>query len=343
MAVRKPVYFDQALKSFKELSDDQLEILSYTVRKKYASLLATNSSTIGGAISAGASASNYSSVGTIYDTITNTTTRTQTDNTSPPPGADNTFPSTLSSSAHVETQTSYSYRQYIPSNTITNSTFNTYSYLVWNNTIKGLQFEKSTANFFDTIISDCVNQIHTGDRVGSQYFSLSTPTNGTWADLGLVYRDTTYYNTTVNFNRYVKTADSNESNVLNNPSVYKFLSRYNGIVNNNPKLTEIPINDVTNNLITDILAKILEIRHPKYTLTRIGATNSTTAATTTISSYSGTNHGFLYERFVLSGYTLSSVTGPSGGVYTGNYVPDNNSYRYNVWALVPNGNNTTLL
>jgi hypothetical protein len=341
MATNRPLRFDETVKSFRQMSDAELDILSYVIRKKYAQLLSSGTATIGGKISPGTSASNYSSLGSVTDTVTLQYTAVNAD--SPTGGADNIFPTTLDSSYHQETETIYNYRQYIPSINLSSSTLNSYSYLVYDQNTKTFKIEGDISNIFDTIVSDCVNKIHdpNSDGVGSYHFGLSSPTSGTYVDMGMIYQDTTYWNSTVQFNHYIKTAADNENDILNDASAYKYISRYIGIVDDSVKISEIPINDITENIVVDILEKILEKRFPKYTLTRIGSTDSSTTATTTMAGYTSDNFGFLHERFVFSSYTVVSTSGVSGGTYTANYQPDNNSYRYNVWALTADGYNTT--
>lgn len=347
MAVYKPVRYDSVELTFKTLSDTDLEVLSYAVRKKYAQLLNTDS-TIGGTISVGtASNTSYVSIGSATDSKTTTTTQTQADNTTggapgPGTGADNIFPTTLSSAYHVKEYTNTTnfrqYRSIVP--TISSATFDSDSYLYYDDTLQGLKFENNITNIFDTIINDCVTQMQTGDKVGSQFFSTSSPTGGVFSDKGIIFQDTTYHNTTIDFRKYIKLEDDNDTTILSNPSAYKFITRYEGITDGNCRLIEVPFNDTNNALVVNILVKILEKRFPIYSLVRVGSQDSATDSSTTVANYTGQNFGFLYERFVQGGYTITSTSGVSGGTYTGFYAPDNNTYRYNVWALIPNGYNT---
>jgi len=338
MAVRRPIYYDQVDQVFRELTDAQLDIVSYLVRKKYSENL-VNSATCGGRISPGSSGGSYVNIGSATDTKTLNTSYLQDNNATPPYG-DGNFPSTLPATTgyREETTTTTSFRQYTPSISVSTTTLDNYAYLIWNNTLKGLQKEGNTTNIYDTIVADSINQIHYGDNVGCQYFGTALPTNGTWNQIQFLFNDTSYYNSTVAFYQYIKTARSDETNFLTNNSLNKTILRYEGLENGNPKLRSLVTTDITLNLITDILAKILEIRYPKYSLTLVGGADSTTDASTT---YSSTNFGFLVEKFVYSAYSLSSVVliAPSSqGYYRGTFVPQNNSYRYNTWALLPNGN-----
>lgn len=342
MAFNRPLFYDQTLKAFRQMSDTQLEILSYCVRKKYSQYLDdSNQTNIGGKISAGPNAAGYDVIGLLQNTITLDVTQTKTNDNVPPSG-DGTFPATLSSTSHQEAYQDYSYRQYNASVNPTFAVREQDGYLVWNYDLQGVQVETDLTNIFDTIIADTINEIHYGDRVGGYAVGQTTPADGgTWFNKGLIFSDTSYYNVQEDFYLYVKNAIPTETTFLyGDSSLIKKYSTFDGLTNGNSVFTQKDSNSIDIDLIINILVKILMNRYPKYNFNHISGLDSTTNSSTHVSNYSGTNYGFITEKFVYSGYTLQGVSTSYTGsyFYRAKFTPDNNSYRYNVWAFTPNGN-----
>jgi hypothetical protein len=103
--------------------------------------------------------------------------------------------STQYHSSTVETVATYSYKQDRTANTPITANINDYSYFVYGSTAGQIVLEGTEANIFDTIISDCVAKMATGDEVGTYRVSKSTvtPTNGgagTWINKGALLTDT---------------------------------------------------------------------------------------------------------------------------------------------------------
>jgi hypothetical protein len=342
MAFNRPLFYDQTSKAFRQMSDTQMEILSYAVRKKYSQYLDNSLlPNVGGKISAGGAASGYSIIGLLQNTITLDVTQTRTDDNVPPTG-DGDFPATLSSASHVEATQDYSYRQYNGTSAPTFNTRETDGYLTWNYTLKGVQVETDLTNIFDTIISDVIYEIQYGDRVGGYAVGKTQPVDGgIWVDKGLIFSDTSYYNAQEDFHIFIKMADFNEDTILySNPNLAKKYTTFVDFANGNSNFIQKDSNNFDIELVINVLLQILMNRYPKYNFNHISGTDSTTNSSTIISNYSGTNYGFITERFVYSGYSLDSVVNTYGGsyFYRAKFTPDNNSYRYNVWALTPNGN-----
>jgi len=346
MAVNKPVFYDKINKTFAQLNDAQLERMSYAIRKWFAlELSAASIDNIPGKISIGIPGeTGFTDIGTATNTITREVTLTGSNDDVPP--SDLNFPSTLSSSYHINFKNSWTYRQKDPNidDYISYDDIKTYSYLFWNNTLKGLQLEGNETNMIDTIVGDARYQIQYGDRVGGYHIGTSAPSDGgVWVNKGTIFTDTSYWNAATNFQLYLKTSAANENTILYSSSTEDSLLQFDGVVNGSPILTNMKLSDYEHPVYTRILASVLEFNGPKYTLSKISGNDSTVDSTTWVNNYSNTNYGFITERFVLSGYDQYLVQLYSAQqVYTGAYYqvsfrPQNNSYRYNVWALIPNG------
>lgn len=200
MATARPLKIDST--NLKEMSDTEMQQLRYQLRRAYADQVNGSGD---GYIFVG---SGQTSIGSKSDTshTVNTGTHTRASAPSHYGQDDQATANALSVSVGTETDSTYNYRQdrtfpSFPSN----ATLDTDGYTRLNGT--DIQIESTEANFYDTIISDTISEMRTGDEVGTYRISTSTPTNGgagTWYDKGTWFVDTTYSGTQATYKLWLK-------------------------------------------------------------------------------------------------------------------------------------------
>lgn len=255
MSIVRPLKWDTTLNGLKEMSDNELELLAYRLRKAWASdLLGTYT----GAMARDTNSDNSNGFGAVYrGTSTSGTTvdfthlTTMTDqrknavhatkaNNSFDNYADNddTFsaPSEATFDATQSVRQTFYFEEYLVNSdrpqfpaTPSPSTLNTHSYIKWD-TSGYMKIEGTTANLIDTIIKLANYEMLNGDKVGTLSVATSSP-GSDYSDLGLFSQDTVMTwssydtsgggNTTrFNYNLYLRTTDSSVTESASNDNRY---------------------------------------------------------------------------------------------------------------------------
>lgn len=214
MSIVRPLKWDTTLSGLKQMSDSELELLAYRLRKAWATDLYD---TYTGAMARDGSATNGNGFGAVYRG--STSSATNTDHTYLTSFADrrkNAVHATKADNAHdnyadnddtfsapseatfdateSDRQTFY-YEEYNPPtdssaypSAPSPTVFNTHSYLKWD-TSGYMKIEGTDANLIDTVIKLANYEMFNGDEVGTLRVASSSP-GSDWTDLGLFMQDT---------------------------------------------------------------------------------------------------------------------------------------------------------
>ena len=208
-----------------EMSDSHLDRMCYYLRQAYSDQLNSGGQ---GSIFVGGSGT---TIGTASDT-----SRTQNVNTGT---SRQSFPGT-----GTETDTNYTYKQNrnTPSSP-SDTTINDGGFVIMDGN-KGV-ITADEAEIVNTVITQTIADIRTGDEVGSYRVSTSNPGGGTWTDKGTWFLDTTY-NGQTRYKLWLKRSNTTE------PGTYVYpIAR-----DSNKGLKEVEI-ATSSNLIQNILLPIL--------------------------------------------------------------------------------------
>ena len=202
MAVR-PVFFDSANDTIRDMDDSDLEQLVYRLQKAYAfRMIYGGSGQKIGNIFVG---SDNTAIGTATDT--SSTQQTNTVNRISNNGIIETFPSHPGIGS--ETDTTYNFRQNRTSpDAISAANLNVNGLLTYDSANDELE-PITEAGLQDYILNKAITNMRTGNEVGTFRISNNTPADsaggaGTWADLGTIYSDTTFGAGTTNFKKWLK-------------------------------------------------------------------------------------------------------------------------------------------
>tara|TARA_A100001037_G_scaffold55112_1_gene47416 strand:- start:17432 stop:18571 length:1140 start_codon:yes stop_codon:yes gene_type:complete len=235
MAVNRPIRWEASSTALREMSDSDLELLSYHLRKAWAAdLVATYTgaadrdgsatSTNGfGAIYRGASGSasdsNYEYVTALTDKRKNAVYTSKSNNAFDN-NADNddTFdgPSEADFDASEATRQTFYYEEWLnasPPGDPSNATKNSESYVKWDSS-GYLKIEGVDANLIDTIIAHANYNMLNDDGVGLLSVATSSP-GGDYTDLGQFHQ-----NTIMTFNTGSPTTDGGGSEVVATNNLY---------------------------------------------------------------------------------------------------------------------------
>lgn len=192
-----------------QLKPAELALLRYNLRCSYAAHLNGNGT---GVVRMGDTGSNGPEFGRVINVE-----RTQT-NEGPHPHARPTGVVTGNN------DTPYSYRQSTGSAAPTTFTNSYASYNLVSSTELEIRQERSINNIVDAVLTDCINEMRTGDEIGTYRVDNinSPPTGGVWADKGLWFIDTIYAASTVNtYNLYLKLSGTAPIEPLVSPVVVR--------------------------------------------------------------------------------------------------------------------------
>ena len=297
MTQYRHLYWDSGNSDLRMISDTDLEVLSYFLRKRYAALLDGASSTPGWVGTAQANG-DYISIGTANNGVRAQGSHTEPDDNLPSSGAE---PDTsFSSDQSTFSQSQSTFYQYCHHNvaysTSEQTTINTMGLLYWSD--PDLKIGPTVeADLRDTLATHCLTQMASGDEVGSYRVATSDPGGGTWSDKGTFFTDTIYADSGYGvYKLWLKTANTTE------PSSPDNYIRWDAT--NNEIQLESSTDASTNKLVNDAYLTIVYRRHLLY---NVSLTNS------------GTNKGTFYDKKYSA--TTNALSGPSGGVYTRTYTP----------------------
>lgn len=210
MAVVRPIRWDSTLSALKEMSDSELELLSYHLRKAWAADLSATytgdadrngsaTSTNGfGAIyrggSSSASDSNYAYLTALTDKRKNAVYTSKSNNAYDNfSDDDDTFdaPSEADFDASEATRQTFYYEEWLnatPPGDPSDATKNTNTYVKWDSS-GYLKLEGDDANLIDTIIAHANYNMMNDDGVGLLTTATSSP-GGDYTDLGVFHQNT---------------------------------------------------------------------------------------------------------------------------------------------------------
>ena len=315
MTQYRHLYWDSGNSDLRMFTDANLEVLSYFLRKRYAELLNTVTTTPGYVSNEGQGQidGTFASIGSATDGHRTQGSTTEADDNTPTGGAepDTTFGS--DQTALVSDSTTYfqAYNHSTAYSTTEQNTLNAMGLLYWSSPdLKiGPHVE---ADLVDTLANHCLTQMLTGDEVGSYRVREGAPNtasgiSGGWVDKGIFHTDS-YYGaggspsyggaTSMTANLWLKTANTTE------PSSPDNYVRWDSTNNEIQLESSVLYTGTSNKLITDAYLNIILRRHPLY---NVYTTNS------------GTHRGD-FTDVKYSTYT-NVLSGPSGGVYTRTYTP----------------------
>ena len=223
MAIKRPLCAF-ASDQLKEMTDDELDNLSYNFRVKWASLLkaghdnkakydasvhasgGTNPAVRGNLFFLSDSGNSFSNPDTNRFNMDGTTTSETMMNMTRSGIADNNTPSTdIPSDPAGLSATTNMYRKALFANFAASlntglpghALYNNYGYLIWNSG-GYMQIDSDSANIVDTVLKHVNNEMLNGDEVGTYRVSTSAPTSGgagTWAQIGSGESEAWYYDT----------------------------------------------------------------------------------------------------------------------------------------------------
>ena len=210
MAVVRPIRWDSTLSALKEMSDSELELLSYHLRKAWAADLsatytgdadrngsATSANGFGAIYRGGgssASDSNYAYISALEDKRKNAVYTSKSNNAHDIyADNDDTFsgPSEATFDASIAVRQTFYYEEWLnatPPDDPSNATKNTNTYVKWN-TSGYLKLEGDDANLIDTIIAHANYNMMNDDGVGLLTTATSSP-GGDYTDLGAFHQNT---------------------------------------------------------------------------------------------------------------------------------------------------------
>jgi hypothetical protein len=298
MTQYRHLYWDAVNKDLRQYSDTELEILSYFLRKRYAALLDAGTGYPGEVKTSGSSP--FVSIGTATNGYRISGSMTEPDDTGNYQGAE---PDPIIGQPDQTTFTSSSVTFYQNMNHSTaapsSATINNSGLLYW--TSPDLKIGPTTeTDLRDTLATHCLQQMQTGDEVGSYRVAVSNPGGGTWSDKGAFFTDTIYASSPYGaYKLWLKTANTTE------PSTPDNYTRWDG-TNNEIQLESSTSYDATAKLINDVYLNIIARRHLVYNVA---------------TSIVGTNKGTFYDKKYQS--TTDTLTGPSGtpSIYTRTWTP----------------------
>ncbi len=306
MTVQRHLYWDSGNKDLRMFTDTNLEVLSYFLRKRYATLLNTVNTTPGYMANSGEGQidSTFSSIGVANNHLRAQGSLNETDDNTPSGGAepDSTFGSDQTTISNTQTVYYQAYSHTTAFGATEQASINNMGILYW--TTPDLKIgPDSETDLRDTLVTHCITQMLTGDEVGSYRIATSAPNtasgvSGGWVDKGRFFLDTIYGNASYNdYKLWLKTANTTE------PSSPDNYCRWDS-TNNEIQLESSTDYSATSKFITDCYLTILKRRHPLY---NVSTTNS------------GTHRGTFEDKKYAS--TTDTLSGPSGGVYTRTYTP----------------------
>jgi len=304
MAIKKPLFWSSANELYgaglKQISDSDLEVISYQVRKAYASLL-NGSDDVTGKIKLGFT-SGWTEIGYINNNVRKIayTAASKPDDLLPAPGDDSNINLIGSLKYDYSDSIDNYYYQYktVPARPDATTHTNN-SYLTYDSSTKGLKFlgypvgTTGEEDVVDTIITDVKYNIRYGDELAAYRVSTSTPSNGnvpgTWTNKGEFFRDSIYNGSDTVYNLYLKTSLDEEPEATNS-KVYTY---------SNGELRLIDT-DHNSNLVQNILLIYLLRNYPRYSI---------------VSSNPGEqyNHGKITETYYTQTDSYSVLT---SGTYT---------------------------
>ena len=233
MATRRPL--KSISTGLQELSDSELEYISYQTRVAFATYVSTNtagwgavyvgSTGLGGEVSLGSHTDTKKTQQVSSDGNGGFTTDATDAGYGPDEGFDPNPAGNSPSSSHdpgdypaapgtgSTTVTSYAYSQEQGEpNYPSDSDLTDYSYMI-SASAGSLQVETQEQNFLDTIITDCVAKMRNtdgnGDEVGTYRISTTAPVSGgagTWTEIENFFVDTTYSGTASTYKLWVKSS-----------------------------------------------------------------------------------------------------------------------------------------
>ena len=184
-----------------EMTDTQLELLSFYLRIAYASQLSNGGN---GSLNVGGS-------GVTIGSAVDSTSKARTDSeigdgvggSDPPPAPP----------LDSEQVTSYTYKQIRTFPTFpTNATLDADGFLVIDGT-SGIKVVSTEAQIYANVLSHCISQMRTGDEIGTYKIATSQPSSD-WTDKGVWFTDTTYSAGTTTYKLWLRTAGTAPSGSL---------------------------------------------------------------------------------------------------------------------------------
>ena len=235
MAVVRPIRWQASITALKEMSDSDLELLSYHLRKAWAADLsatytgdadrngsATSTNGFGAiyrASSGSASSSDYEYITALTDKRKNAVYTSKSNNSYDNySDNDDTFdgPSEATFDASEAVRQTFYYEEWLnatPPGDPSNATKNTNSYVKWDSS-GYLKIEGVDANLIDTIIAHANYNMMNDDGVGLLSVATSSP-GGDFTDLGAFHQ-----NTIMTFNTSSPTTDGGGSSVVATNNLY---------------------------------------------------------------------------------------------------------------------------
>ena len=313
MTQYRHLYWDSGNKDLRQFSDTELEVLSYYLRKRYATLLNTVDTTPGWTGTTQPGGAGSAGIGSANNGVRSSGSVTETDDNTPTGGAE---PDTTFGSDQT-TITNTQYTRYQNINHVNNTSpteINTAGILVWSSPDLKIGPIDET-DILDTLGTHCLTQMQSGDEVGSYRVSVSAPNTasgitGGWVDKGSFFVDSIYGNASYNdYRLWLKTANTTEPTT---PDNYIRWDTSNGEI----QLEDSTIWSAASYLWDEHYHRGIYRNHMLY---NVSTTNS------------GTHRGSFYDKKYAS--TTDVLSGPSGGVYTRTYTPsgsivDNNGPYY---------------
>jgi len=306
MTQYRHLYWDSGNKDLRQFSDTELEVLSYFLRKRYAELLNSVTTTPGYVSNEGQGQidGTFSSIGTASDGHRYDYSTTEPDDDVPNSGAEpDTNFGTDNTGLTTDTVTYYqAYSHSTAYGATEQTTLNNMGLLYW--TSPDLKIgPHEEEDLRDTLANHCITQMLSGDEVGSYRVREGAPNtasgiSGGWVDKGIFHTDTFYGGTQMTANLWLKTANTTE------PSSPDNYVRWDDTNNEIQLESSTLYSGTASKIITDAYLNIILRRHPLY---NVSTTNS------------GTHKGDFTD--VKYNNTTNTLTGPSGGVYTRTYTP----------------------
>lgn len=308
MTQHRPLFWSSP--DLRQMSDADLDVVSYYIRKRYANYLNTVSTTEG-IVTTSQANSLWVSIGTAtnsYRTSGSLTNPDDNDSSSPP---DTTFGSDQTGTSSSVT-TFYQYKDQTTAYQ-TAATINATGMLYWSDPDLKIG-PTDEQDLLDSIVTDVQTQMTTGDEVGTYRIDTSTPSGGTWVDKGTWFADTKYGGTEATYKLYLKTANTSDPTTSNNMATWNSSAGEIQLVDSD---------DWTISIIDSIWMNVLRRRHPLYVVDTTGG---------------GTARGTFYDKKYSS--TLDTLSGPSSGVYTREYIPTGGMTTVSTYYFYISGNRT---
>lgn len=237
--------------NFKHMTDAEFDRILFETRIKYAErLLAYHNSAAGaanyGAIKIG-SATGFTFAGSFVDrkyaVNTGTVTRGLND------GIDDQAAANALDVNTTYTDTTYSvYNKRFGAQTIyydtnlTNTQHDASGMLKHNDATDVVAPIEYGDSLLNTLLDECISQMHSGDEIGSYRIGTSAPAGGGWSTaISNMFVDTAYGNTNINYNLYLKTA---KSTAATTPTLVRPMGRVSSADSNiKEKITNATVKD----------------------------------------------------------------------------------------------------